>query len=53
MDTNQIKSGLTNLYDKGQRIVFWHDPDGEFTEMVPDLALTDVSVLRLDETPTL
>ena len=53
MDTDQIKSGLTNLYDKGQRIVFWHDPDGEFAEMVPDLGLVDVSVLHLEETPTL
>jgi uncharacterized protein (TIGR02687 family) len=50
---NQIKTGLTSLYGKGQRIVFWHDPDGEFAEMVPDLDLIDVSVLRLAETPTL
>ncbi len=28
----------TSLYDKGQRIVFWHDPDGEFAEMLPDPA---------------
>lgn len=53
MDNDQIKSGLTSLYEKGQRIVFWHDPDGEFAEMVPDLDLADVSVLLLDETPTL
>jgi uncharacterized protein (TIGR02687 family) len=53
MDTDQIKSGLTSLYDKGQRIVFWHDPDGEFAEMLPDLDLFDVSVLRLSDTPTL
>ena len=53
MDTDQIKSGLTSLYDKGQRIVFWHDPDGEFAEMVPDLDLGDVSILRLEETPSL
>jgi uncharacterized protein (TIGR02687 family) len=53
MDTEQIKSNLTSLYDKGQRIVFWHDPDGEFSEMVPDLDLLDVSVLHLDKTPTL
>ena len=53
MDTEQIKSGLTSLYDKGQRIVFWHDPDGEFTEMLPDLDLVNVSVLRLEEIPTL
>ena len=53
MDTDQIKSGLTSLYDKGQRIVFWHDPDGEFAEMVPELDLVNVSILRLEETPTL
>ena len=53
MDTDQIRAGLTSLYDKGQRIVFWHDPDGEFAEMVPDLDLVDVSVLRLEKTPAL
>jgi uncharacterized protein (TIGR02687 family) len=53
MDNEQIKSGLTSLYDKGKRIVFWHDPDGEFAEMVPELDLVDVSILRLAETPTL
>jgi uncharacterized protein (TIGR02687 family) len=53
VDIEQIKSGLTSLYDKGQRIVFWHDPDGEFAEMVPELDLGDVSVLRLNEIPKL
>ena len=53
MDTDQIKSGLTSLFEKGQRIVFWHDPDSEFDELVPELDLFDVSVLRLGDTPTL
>lgn len=53
MDNEKIKSGLSSLFDKGQRIVFWHDPDGEFAEMLPNLELMDVSVLRIDETPTL
>lgn len=53
MDADQIKSGLTSLYNKGQRVVFWHDPDGEFAEIVPDLDLTDVSIMRLEDTPSL
>jgi uncharacterized protein (TIGR02687 family) len=53
LDINQIKFGLNKLFDKGQRIVFWHDPDGEFTEIIPDLGITDVSVLHLGEIPML
>jgi uncharacterized protein (TIGR02687 family) len=40
-------------FNKGHRIVFWHDPDGEFVEMVHDLELSDVSVLCLEEITTL
>ncbi|MBT6271073.1 MAG: hypothetical protein HOI93_02455 [Rhodobacteraceae bacterium] len=53
MDTDQIKSGLTSIFDKGQRIVFWHDPDGEFAEMISNLDLADVTIVLISETPTL
>lgn len=53
MDNDQIKPGLTNLYDKGRRIVFWQDPDGEFDETVSELALEGVTTLRLTEMPAL
>lgn len=53
MDTDQIKSNLERLYAKGQRIVLWHDADSEFEELLPDLDLDGVAVIRLSETPTL
>ena len=49
MDTSKITSGLTRLYDEGCRIVFWHDPDREFEETLPSLALNEVNLIRLDE----
>ncbi len=49
MDTSKITSGLTRLYDEGCRIVFWHDPDREFEETLPSLALNKVNLIRLDE----
>ena len=49
MDTSKITSGLTRLYEEGHRIVFWHDPDREFEETLPSLALDEVSLIRLDE----
>ena len=53
MDNRQIKSGLESLYDKGRRIVFWHDPDGEFEDLLPELELNGVSLIRLGETAAL
>ena len=54
MDTSQVTKGLQKLYqEEGARIVFWHDPQREFEETLPDLALEDVQLLRLDEIPAL
>ena len=47
MDTDQIRSNLERLYAEGQRIVFWHDTDAEFEELLLDLDLDGVSVIRL------
>lgn len=35
------------------KIVFWHDPDGEFSSTVAGLALEGVRLIRLDEVPAL
>ena len=34
--------------DEQVRIVFWNDPDGEFIETLPDIALAGVEGLKLD-----
>jgi uncharacterized protein (TIGR02687 family) len=53
VDSEQIQTALGNLFNKGQRVVFWHDPDGEFAEMVPSLVLDHVTVLTIGEVPAL
>ena len=30
-----------------RRIVFWHDPDGEFSDFIDDLRIDDVKILKL------
>ena len=52
MDTSQIVQGLQRQFDQ-RRVVFWNDPEREFTEVVGALDLPDVTLLRLDETPAL
>ena len=54
MEPTRIQQGLERLYQtEGHRIVFWNDPDQEFTETLASLSLADVAVLRLDEHPAL
>jgi uncharacterized protein (TIGR02687 family) len=49
-DLNQIHTALNRLFnEEGQRIVFWNDPDQEFSTTVPHLELDGVTTLRLDE----
>ncbi len=49
-DINQIHTALNRLFhEEGQRIVFWNDPDREFSTTVPFLELDGVTTLRLDE----
>src|SRR5262249_7654543 len=46
----QIHAALDRLFnDEGQRVVFWNDPDREFTLTLPVLNLDGVTTLRLDE----
>lgn len=54
LDTTQIVSGLDRLFTLEQhRVVFWNDPDREFTEVVSGLAFDHVTVIRLDEVAAL
>ena len=39
-DLKQIQTALNRLFhEEAHRIVFWNDPDQEFVETVPSLAL--------------
>ena len=50
MDVAQITDALGQVFNDEQvRVVFWNDPDGEFAESLPDIALEGVKVLKLDE----
>ena len=50
MDVVQITDALGQVFNDEQvRVVFWNDPDGEFVESLPDIALEGVKVLKLDE----
>lgn len=54
MDTTQITTALTKLYDEEQqRIIFWHDPDQEFGNILDSLDLQSVNLIRLKETSPL
>ena len=54
MNTTQITDSLSHLFHtEGHRIVFWHDPDQEFVDLVPELNLDGVRLIRLDQESTL
>ncbi|MBK1646579.1 TIGR02687 family protein [Thiocapsa imhoffii] len=54
MDVRRIRDALASQFDtESRRLVFWHDPDLEFEEVLPSLDLEGVTLLRLDEHPTL
>ncbi|MCF7978319.1 MAG: BREX-1 system phosphatase PglZ type A, partial [Chromatiaceae bacterium] len=60
MDIQRITDALRERFQQdGHRLVFWHDPERAFEESLPELtqalaqALDGVSLLRLDESPTL
>ena len=52
MSSQRITDSLNNLFES-QRIIFWHDPEGEFSSVVATLALGEVKLIRLDESPAL
>ena len=50
MDVAQITDALDQVFnDDHVRIVFWNDPNGEFVESLPDIALEGVEIINLDE----
>lgn len=44
---------LQRQFEVGQNLVFWNDPDSEFITEVDGLDISDVKLLRLDQTPAL
>lgn len=48
MIASQIQENLERLF-RENRIVFWHDGEGEFKDDLKSLELDNVTVLRLDE----
>ena len=56
MNAAEITSSLNKLFNSGSpnnRIIFWDDEGGEFQDILDDLALENVNVIRLDQTPAL
>jgi len=50
MNLSQITETLKRIYDEERhRIVFWHDPDQEFSEALDFLELEDVKIVCLED----
>jgi len=50
MDTKQIHDALHKVFfEEDARIVFWNDPEKEFTDTLPDIHLDGVNIVRLDK----
>lgn len=48
MNTSQLTESLTKFFHAdGHRIVFWHDPDQEFVDVVTDLGIEGVETVTL------
>jgi hypothetical protein len=52
-ETARVASTLIEIFAEQSRVVFWQDPSGEFREILAELDLGDVEILRLDERPAL
>lgn len=49
MDQAQLLAALNKaFFEEENRIVFWHDPDGDFTNALGDIELDGVTVLNTD-----
>ena len=54
MDLTQLQDALGRVFNEEKaRLVFWNDPEREFLSSLPDIALDDVTILKLDENPAL
>ena len=49
-DLNQIQAALNRLFnEEGQRIVFWNDPEREFTFLLSTLQLQSIKLIQLNQ----
>ncbi|BBO04475.1 alkaline phosphatase [Bradyrhizobium ottawaense] len=49
-DFKQVTTALHRVFhEEGQRVVFWNDPDREFLDALPSIAIDGVTPIRLDE----
>ena|GEM_PF-2984128 len=54
VDTKQVRDALIRIFqEENRRIVFWNDSEREFENILDNLALEGVNILRLDQTPSL
>src|SRR5271157_4774526 len=56
MNAAEITTSLNKLFNSGSpndRIIFWSDEGGEFQDILDDLVLENVNIVRLDQTPSL
>jgi len=52
MDIPQINQTLSRLFfEENNRLIFWHDPNAEFTDSIPEL--DDVVLIRINQEPAL
>ncbi|MCF8210876.1 MAG: hypothetical protein K9K38_15980, partial [Rhodoferax sp.] len=52
MTQQRITDSLAALFTT-HPVVFWHDVESEFAELVSSLQLDGVALVRLDDTPSL
>ena len=50
LNLQEIEKKLNREFEKGQRLVFWYDAEGSFSDSVDQLCLGDVTILHLTET---
>lgn len=49
LSLNDIEIKLNEVFDSGERIIFWYDAEGSFEESVDQMELHDASVYHLTE----
>lgn len=53
MNLQQIKTSLQQRFADNHRLVFWHDYNAEFAELLSELALENVTLINVNNTPAL
>jgi uncharacterized protein (TIGR02687 family) len=53
MNLQQIKTSLQQRFADNHRLVFWHDYNAEFSELLSELALENVTLINVNNTPAL